>query len=36
MDGAITKAPLGGEGTGPTRTDRAKSGTKRSLLLVIA
>ena len=32
MDGAITKAPLGGEGTGPNPTDRGKSGTKRSLL----
>lgn len=32
MDGAITKAPLGGEGTGPNPTDRSKRGTKRSLL----
>ena len=32
MDGAITKAPLGGELTGPNPTDRAKSGTKRSFL----
>ena len=32
MDGAITKAPLGGTATGPNPTDRAKSGTKRSLL----
>jgi putative transposase len=32
MDGAITKAPLGGENTGPNPTDRAKSGVKRSLL----
>lgn len=32
MDGAITKAPLGGEKTGPNPTDRAKGGTKRSLL----
>src|SRR5665213_2471575 len=32
MDGAMTKAPLGGEKTGPNPTDRAKSGTKRSLL----
>ncbi len=32
MDGAITKAPLGQEGTGPNPTDRGKSGTKRSLL----
>lgn len=32
MDGAITKAPLGQEGTGPNPTDRGKMGTKRSLL----
>jgi transposase len=32
MDGAITKAPLGGDETGPNPTDRAKSGVKRSLL----
>jgi putative transposase len=32
-DGAITKAPLGGEATGSNPTDRAKSGTKRSLLV---
>ena len=32
MDGAMTKAPLGGEKTGPNPTDRAKSGVKRSLL----
>jgi transposase len=32
MDGAMTKAPLGCEGTGPNPTDRSKSGTKRSLL----
>ena len=32
-DGAITKAPLGGEATGANPTDRAKSGTKRSLLV---
>jgi putative transposase len=31
-DGAMTKAPLGGEKTGPDPTDRAKSGVKRSLL----
>lgn len=31
VDGAITKAPLGGEATGPNPTDRAKRGTKRSL-----
>lgn len=33
MDGTITKAPLGGQGTGPNPTDRSKSGTKRSLLV---
>src|SRR6516165_5920609 len=32
MDGAITKAPLGGDETGPNPTDRGKSGVKRSLL----
>jgi transposase len=32
MDGAMTKAPLGGEETGKNPTDRAKIGTKRSLL----
>jgi putative transposase len=32
MDGAMTKAPLGGEATGPDPTDRAKLGVKRSLL----
>ncbi len=32
MDGAMTKAPLGGEDTGPNPTDRGKSGVKRSLL----
>ena len=32
MDGAMTKAPLGGEKNGPNPTDRAKKGTKRSLL----
>jgi len=32
MDGAMTKAPLGGPATGPNPTDRGKSGTKRSLL----
>jgi len=31
-DGAMTKAPLGGEGTGHNPTDRAKLGTKRCLL----
>jgi len=33
LDGAITKAPLGGEATGANPTDRAKQGTKRSLLV---
>lgn len=32
LDGVITKAPLGGEATGPSPVDRSKSGTKRSLL----
>lgn len=32
-DGAMTKAPLGGQKTGPNPTDRAKRGTKRSLLV---
>jgi putative transposase len=32
LDGVITKAPLGGDATGPSPVDRAKSGTKRSLL----
>ena len=32
-DGAMTKAPLGGEKTGSNPTDRGKSGTKRSLLV---
>jgi putative transposase len=32
MDGAMTKAPLGGERTGRNPTDRGKQGTKRSLL----
>lgn len=32
VDGCMTKAPLGGEKTGPNPTDRAKSGTKRSIL----
>ena len=31
-DGAMTKAPLGGEDTGRNPTDRGKSGTKRSIL----
>ena len=33
MDGAMTKAPLGGEKTGPNPTDRGKKGTKRSILV---
>jgi putative transposase len=32
LDGAMTKAPLGGEQTGPNPTDRGKSGVKRSVL----
>lgn len=32
LDGVITKAPLGGEATGPSPVDRGKSGTKRSVL----
>lgn len=32
LDGAMTKAPLGQEATGPNSTDRGKQGTKRSLL----
>ncbi|MCG3158746.1 MAG: IS5 family transposase ISPaen3 [bacterium] len=32
LDGAMTKAPLGCENTGPNPTDRAKQGTKRHLL----
>jgi putative transposase len=32
-DGAMTKAPLGGEKTGKNPTDRGKRGTKRSLLV---
>jgi transposase len=32
MDGAMTKAPLGGERTGKNPTDRGEPGTKRSLL----
>lgn len=32
LDGAITKEPLEGEGTGRNPTDRGKRGTKRSLL----
>jgi transposase len=33
MDGAMTKAPLGQQHTGPNPTDRAKRGVKRSLLV---
>jgi len=33
IDGAMTKAPLGGEATGPNPTDRGKKGTKRHLLV---
>ena len=32
LDGAMTKAPLGGKKTGPNPCDRAKGGVKRSLL----
>src|SRR3954453_15320772 len=32
MDGAMTKAPLGGKKTGNSPVDRSKKGTKRSLL----
>jgi transposase len=32
MDGVITKAPLGGEATGPSPVDRAKAGTNRRVL----
>jgi len=32
MDGAMTRAPPGGEKTGPNPTDRGKSGVKRSVL----
>jgi putative transposase len=32
LDGAMTKAPLGGEATGANPTDRGKSGTKRHML----
>jgi transposase len=33
LDGAMSKAPLGGEKTGRTPTDRGKRGVKRSLLV---
>ena len=32
LDGGITKAPLGGDATGPSPVDRSKQGTKRSVL----
>jgi putative transposase len=32
MDAAMTKAPLGGEKTGPNPTDRGKKGVKRSIV----
>jgi putative transposase len=32
IDGAATKAPLGGQSTGPNPTDRGKKGVKRHLL----
>ena len=32
IDAAMTKAPLGGENTGPNPTDRGKGGTKRHVL----
>lgn len=32
LDGVITKAPLGGQATGPSPVDRSKTGTKRSVL----
>lgn len=32
LDGVITKAPLGGQATGPSPVDRSKKGTKRSVL----
>lgn len=32
LDGVITKAPLGGQATGPSPVDRGKKGTKRSVL----
>ena len=33
MDGVITKPPLWGKGVGPNPIDRAKCGTKRSILV---
>lgn len=35
IDGAMTKAPLGGAGTGANPTDRGKKGTKRSILQMV-
>lgn len=32
LDGTMTKAPLGGEKTGPNPTDRGKKGVKRSIV----
>lgn len=32
INGAVTKAPLGGESTGANTTDHGKEGTKRHLL----
>ena len=32
LDGAMTKAPLGGDKTGPNPTDRGKRGVKRSIV----
>jgi hypothetical protein len=32
IDGAMTKVPLSGSGTGSNLTDRGKTGTKRSIL----
>jgi putative transposase len=32
LDGVITKAPLGGDATGPSPVDWAQAGTKRSML----
>jgi hypothetical protein len=33
VDGCIVKAPCSGEAAGPSRVDRGKQGTKRSLLV---
>ena len=32
INGAVTKAPLGGTGTGVNPTDRGKKGTKKSII----